>query len=111
MAVRNAAPIFFIRAFISLFILVSPAFGAADAHYSVVMSGGTKGELILASPAPGEQRSVLRYDDRGRGPDLTAASRYDEAGLLLSFALDGVNYGKRPVTERFTVELYRILEE
>jgi imidazolonepropionase-like amidohydrolase len=104
MQVRNAALTPSIGAFIALFILGSPAFGAADAHYSVVMSGGTKGDLILTSPAPGEQRSVLRYVDRGRGPDLTATSRYDEAGLLVSFALDGLNYGKRPVSERFTVE-------
>jgi hypothetical protein len=100
MPTRNAA----LLILLSLVILALPARGATDAHYSVVMSGGIKGELILTSPAPGEQRSVLRYVDRGRGPDLTATSRYDAAGLLVSFELDGLNYGKRPVSERFTID-------
>ncbi|MGH8237851.1 MAG: amidohydrolase family protein [Steroidobacteraceae bacterium] len=87
-------------ALLSSFVAVSAA--AAELRYSVVMSGTTKGTFVVADIGAGQRRTTLKYDDRGRGPDLVAITRYDH-GFPQSVAVDGVNYAKRPVTERFTV--------
>lgn len=73
------------------------------AVYTVIMSGAAKGELIVADDGNGLRRSVLRFEDRGRGPDLRTRSHYDERGWLQSFSVDGLSYARRPVTERFDV--------
>lgn len=75
---------------------------AAELRYSVVMSGTIKGSQVVTDAGEGRRRTALRYDDRGRGPDLVTIVRYDH-GFPQSVAVDGVNYAKRPVAERFTV--------
>ncbi len=74
--------------------------------YSIVMSGTVKGELKVERAA-GVRHTSLKYDDRGRGPDLETHSRYDAQGVLTSATVEGVNYAKRPVSERFTVSAGR----
>ena len=73
---------------------------ALSTLYSVVMSGTVKGELKVERQGDA-RRAVLRYEDRGRGPDLTTLSRYDANGILTSASVEGVDYGKRKVAERF----------
>jgi hypothetical protein len=75
---------------------------AAELRYSVVMSGTTKGTFVVSDAGAGQRRAALKYDDRGRGPDLVAITRYD-GGFPQSVAVEGINYAKRPVTERFSV--------
>lgn len=72
--------------------------------YSVVMSGAIKGELSVLFVAGRERRTSLRFDDRGRGPDLRTTSRYDERGWLSSYQLEGLNYAKRPIAENFAIK-------
>ena len=57
-------------------------------------------------PARDNVARRFRYDDRGRGPDLVTIARYDH-GFPQSVAVDGVNYAKRPVAERFSVNAAR----
>ncbi len=87
----------------------SPGVDAAPATvtlYSIVMSGTVKGELKIERAA-GARQASLKYDDRGRGPDLRTHSRYDAQGVLTNATVEGVNYAKRPVTESFTVSAGR----
>ncbi|WP_293849295.1 amidohydrolase family protein [Steroidobacter sp.] len=44
------------------------------------------------------------FNDRGRGPDLTAEMSVDGQGRLTGFTATGVNYSKGKVDERFTIE-------
>lgn len=91
-------------ALLTSFVLVCPTGSAtaAEVRYSVVMSGATKGALVVTNAGDGQRRATLRYDDRGRGPDLVTITRSDH-GFPQSVAVDGVNYAKRPVAERFSV--------
>ena len=73
------------------------------ATYTVIMSGASKGELTVADDGDGQRRSVLRFEDRGRGPDILFKSRVDERGWLRSYSAEGLSYSKRPVTEQFGV--------
>lgn len=44
------------------------------------------------------------FNDRGRGPDLTAQMSVDGQGRLTGFSVTGVNYSKGKVDERFAIE-------
>jgi hypothetical protein len=92
-------------ALLSTFVLAGSAASAApsESRYSIVMSGAIKGTLVVQDSGSGQRRTTLRYDDRGRGPDLVTIARYDH-GLPQNIAIDGVNYAKRPVAERFAVQ-------
>lgn len=80
---------------------------SAAGRYAVVMSGVTKGELNVTVEAPGARRTVFRFQDRGRGPDLTTLSQMDDQGLPLTLTVDGLDYRKMAVAERFAVEAGR----
>jgi imidazolonepropionase-like amidohydrolase len=80
-----------------------PADLVTPTKYSVVMSGAIKGELSVTPAFGRERRSKLKYDDRGRGPELDIVSRYDENGVLLDYQLKGLGYAKRPLQETFSV--------
>jgi len=91
-------------ALLSSFVLAGLTASAAptETRFSIVMSGTTKGTLVVQDSGDGQRRTTLRYGDRGRGPDLVIVTRYDH-GFPQSVAVDGVSYSKRPVTERFSV--------
>lgn len=80
-----------------------PADLVSPARYSVVMSGTIKGELSVMPATGRERRTTLKFDDRGRGPEMSIVSRYDERGMLLGYQLQGLNYAKRPIQETFAV--------
>lgn len=88
---------------LALVLLAVPTPGLADQAYSVVMSGTVKGELNVAIQNKRERRATFRFEDRGRGPDLVTTSRFDRRGILESFTVEGVDYAKRAVSERFSV--------
>lgn len=69
--------------------------------YTVIMSGANKGELTVADDGDGQRRAVLRFDDRGRGPDMLYMSKVDNRGWLTSYSAEGLSYSKRPVVEHF----------
>lgn len=80
-----------------------PADMVTAAKYSVVMSGAIKGEMSVMPATGRERRTTLKFNDRGRGPELEIISRYDERGQLQSYQLQGLNYTKRPIQETFAV--------
>jgi hypothetical protein len=52
--------------------------------------------------ADGTRSMSYEYNDRGRGPKLTARVRLDAARCPASLEMDGVDYLKAPVAEQFT---------
>lgn len=78
--------------------------GAARAErYTVVMSGVAKGALTVTE-ADGERRAHLRFQDRGRGPDLISVRRADAAGITTRLTVSGTDYRRFPASETFAVE-------
>lgn len=75
----------------------------AATEYTVLLAGLPKGEMRV-SKAGGERRITYRYQDRGRGPELTAVRRDDSHGIPQSFSVSGLDYRKMAVSERFTAK-------
>src|SRR5579872_1134644 len=84
-------------------VLLSTAWGV-DLDYTIVMSGRPKGTLTIRDGADGQRQIHWSYDDRGRGPDLTTTRRVDAKGLPLELSVDGKDYRKATIAERFKVQ-------
>ena len=80
---------------------VTPS-GARDHDYSIIMSGRPKGSLSVIDDSTGTRQVKWSYDDRGRGPDLRSTRRVDANGLPTELTIDGTDYRKAPIAERFT---------
>lgn len=70
-------------------------------YFSVLLQGNPAGEEAVWRDAFGDLRSRYRYADRGRGPELETRIRPDSAGLPRWVTVDGLDYLKNPVRERF----------
>lgn len=83
----------------------SPESGSAadTARYVVLMQGNVAGSLEVWAEA-GTVHSRFSFNDRGRGPDLHTRYRLGPDGVPTEVAIDGVDYLKSPVEERFSVE-------
>jgi hypothetical protein len=53
---------------------------ASTASYRVLLAGNSAGVQTTEVRADGERRVSFRYNDRGRGPELTARIRLDPPG-------------------------------
>ncbi len=73
---------------------------AAGADYTVLTSGQPSGTMTVTSRAQGRE-VAYRYNDRGRGPDLRSIVATDAEGRPTRLIIEGVNYYKLPVAERF----------
>ncbi len=84
--------------------LVSSAFAQdpGQTRYAVLIMEKPAGVQTTAVAADGSRTLSYEYNDRGRGPKLTARVRLDTAGVPVSIEMDGVDYIKSPVSERFT---------
>lgn len=79
----------------------APAF--ADTALTVMMSGTARGEVVITQdPERPIRKTVYGFQDRGRGPSLSEVVNSDEDGLPLSLSVDGTDYRKFPIRERFT---------
>jgi hypothetical protein len=75
---------------------------AVDTVRHVVLLGGRAAGLQRSWTAPdGARWFAFQYVDRGRGPDLAERVVLDARGLPRAIAVDGVDYVKRAVHERF----------
>lgn len=80
------------------FALIAGAASAAD--YVVLTSGELKGAMTV-SDRDGGRDIEFRFVDRGRGPDLKSRVRLAGDGTPNSLSVDGVDYYKLAVAERF----------
>src|SRR6202008_1116873 len=85
------------------FLLAGPAL-AQDANptrYAVLVMEKPAGLQTTTVAADGLRNLSYEFNDRGRGPKLTARVRLDAGGVPSSVEIDGVDYLKAPVNERF----------
>jgi imidazolonepropionase-like amidohydrolase len=80
--------------------LVLAAGGAGAAEYAVLTSGELKGAMTVDARDGGRDISY-RFVDRGRGPDVRSRVTLAADGTPDSLSVDGVDYYKLAVAERF----------
>ena len=69
--------------------------------FTVLMGGRTAG-LETETRSGGATDIRWQYNDRGRGPDITAHYALDATGFPTAVSLTGINYTKAPVSEAFS---------
>jgi imidazolonepropionase-like amidohydrolase len=74
------------------------------ARYTIMMAKGPSGVVKAWTERDGTRAFHMEFNDRGRGPSLTERVRVGQDGYPLSIDVDGVDYYKAPVSERFIVE-------
>ena len=77
--------------------------GTNATRYAVLIMEKPAGVQTSALVADGARTLSYEYNDRGRGPKLTARVRLDAAGVPVSMDIDGVDYIKAPVRDRKSV--------
>ena len=75
---------------------------ASQTRYAVLIMEKPAGMQTSTLAADGLRSLSYEFNDRGRGPKLTARVRLDAAGVPTSMEIDGVDYLKAPVAERFS---------
>ena len=75
---------------------------AKQTRYAVLIMEKPAGMQTSTVAADGSRNLSYEFNDRGRGPKLTATVRLDDAGVPTSIKMDGVDYIKSPVAENFT---------
>ncbi len=85
-----------------LFACSALAQDAKQTRYAVLMLEKPAGVQTSTVAADGSRNLSYEFNDRGRGPKLTMRVRLDAASVPTSIEMDGVDYLKAPVSERFT---------
>jgi len=85
-------------------VFASSAFAqnAAPTNYAVLIMEKPAGAQTTTVAADGTRNLTYEFNDRGRGPKLTARVRLDGDGVPTSLEMNGVDYLKAPVAESFT---------
>lgn len=77
---------------------------AAETRHTVILGGNKAGIQTSTVGAGGVREVEFEFNDRGRGPKLTARIKVDEAGLPVSVQTSGNDYLKVAVKETFTLD-------
>jgi hypothetical protein len=85
-----------------LFTCTALAQDASQTRYAVLIMEKPAGLETSTVAGDGTRSLSYEFNDRGRGPKLTARVHLDAAGVPASLEIDGVDYLKAPVTERFS---------
>jgi hypothetical protein len=85
-----------------LFACTAFAQDASQTRYAVLIMEKPAGLETSTVAADGTRSLSYEFNDRGRGPKLTARVRLNAAGVPASMEIDGVDYLKAPVAERFS---------
>ncbi|MEM9304583.1 MAG: amidohydrolase family protein [Pseudomonadota bacterium] len=77
---------------------------AETSRYDIMLVGNRAGEMVMEQATPDRATMTFSFNDRGRGPDISAEYRVNEAGLPVEVRITGVDYMKAEVEEnvRFT---------
>jgi imidazolonepropionase-like amidohydrolase len=75
---------------------------AGQTRYAVLIMEKPAGVQTSTVAADGSHNLSYEFNDRGRGPKLEARARLDAAGVPVSMEIEGVDYIKQAVNERFT---------
>lgn len=79
----------------------SAAQAASEIRFELLLAGQPAGEQIVRTDDGGDVHVRYHYNDRGRGPELTARYRLDASGVPTEIDIEGVAYMKNAVRERF----------
>lgn len=71
-------------------------------RWTLSFQGRVSGEMYRWAEADGAVGFFLQFNDRGRGPRTTTRIAMDPRGWPASITVDGVDYRKNPVAERWT---------
>src|SRR5690348_6500352 len=77
---------------------------AQTLRYTIVSNGHTAGTEVDVYSADGSVESNYEFNDRGRGPKISAKYVFSPDGVPTRAQVTGVDYLKAPVDERFSVE-------
>ena len=75
---------------------------ASETRYAVLIMEKPAGTQTTEVAADGTRTMSYEYNDRGRGPKLTARVQLDADQVPVSLEMEGVDYLKAPVAEKFT---------
>ncbi|HEY7639745.1 MAG TPA: amidohydrolase family protein [Steroidobacteraceae bacterium] len=94
-----------LTALAAAFLCACTAFAqdANQTRYAVLIMEKPAGQETSTIAADGTRSLSYDFNDRGRGPKLTARVKLDAAGVPVLMDIDGVDYLKAPVAERFSV--------
>jgi len=73
-------------------------------RYTFIRAGDVAGHAVTTIKSGGERDYAWDFNDRGRGPKMTATVRFDDRHLPVSLKASGNDYFKNPVTEEFRIE-------
>lgn len=88
----------------SLLIVLLLAFAARASEierYSVLIAGNPAGSMEFEQKDATRVSATWSFNDRGRGPDVSAQWRLDKVGWPTKLDISGVDYMKSPVSESF----------
>jgi imidazolonepropionase-like amidohydrolase len=85
----------------ALAVAPAAARAATTTDYVVLTSGTPSGEMSVKADR-GRREVTYRYNDRGRGPDTRSVIVLDAQQRPTSLSIDGVDYMKLKVAERFS---------
>ena len=80
-----------------------PAAALSSRVFSFTLGGNRAGFQTECRMADGVREYLFAYNDRGRGPTLRSRVALDARGIPASIAIDGQDYLKTPIAERFSV--------
>jgi hypothetical protein len=93
-------------AFLLMFVWQTPALAAAGPEairYSISSNGTVAGHEIDTYQPDGRVESTFEFNDRGRGPKISAIYILDSNGLPVRVDETGNDYLKAPVDEHFEI--------
>jgi imidazolonepropionase-like amidohydrolase len=81
-----------------------PAESAAHQSFAFILAGNAAGYHVECRMPDGSALYLFAFNDRGRGPKVSSHIALDAAGVPRSLTVDGNDYLKNAVAERFSVD-------
>ncbi len=97
--------------FVACHILNANSAYGQTLRYTILSNGRVAGSEVSVYSPGGHVNCTFEYNDRGRGPKISANYLVGPDGLPLSLDETGNDYLKVQVDEHFSVENHRPLEE
>lgn len=80
-----------------------PAAAQASRIFTLTLGGNRAGFQTECRKAEGVREYIFEFNDRGRGPSVRSRIELDAAGVPVSLTVDGHDYLKSAIAERFTL--------
>lgn len=84
-------------------VAVCPADATASRPFAFHLAGNRAGHHVECRMPDGSTLYLFEFNDRGRGPSVHSRITLDAAGIPTALTVDGNDYLKNPVRERFAI--------